>query len=173
MRRLLDIIAEDQETILNKDKSILALQNIVQEKKLIIENECKGVSKQEMEKMFLKSLNEKNVEISNIKFGTEFKLCALNVALKEQKKITLEKDSEIDELKSKLETHEALKIQSEELMKIIKKQNSEMKKVKNEIAINEIVLSRNEILQKEVLVLKVAIQQKDLDIKSLTDLLGN
>jgi hypothetical protein len=57
-------------------------------------------------------------------------------------------------------------------MKIIVKQNSEIDTRKNDFATHHIVVSRNEIWQKEVLVLKIAIQQKDMDIKSLNDLLS-
>ena len=71
-----------------------------------------------------------------------------------------------------VKTHEALKNKCQELMKIIIKQNSEIETRKNDFATHDVVVSRNEILQKEVLVLKVAIQQKEMDIKSLNDLLS-
>ena len=89
------------------------------------------------------------------------------------------KDWEIKELKDLIEnqqehvkTHEALKMKCQELMKIIMKQNSENETRINDFATHDVVVSRNEILQKEVHVLKVAIQQKDMDIKSLNDLLS-
>ena len=58
------------------------------------------------------------------------------------------------------------------MMKIIMKQNSEIETRKNDFSTHHVVVSRNEIMQKEVLVLKVAIQQKDMDIKSQNDLLS-
>jgi len=185
MRRLLDIIADDQENILSKDKQILTLQNSIQEKDELITKECTGISKQEMECLFKKTMDEQTLE--NEKVINEIKACveereselsSLTDELDEQKNINKEKDLEIEELKDTIEsqqervkTHEALKRQCEELIKIIMKQKSEMEATKNDFPTHDVVSSRNEIMQKEILVLKVAIQQKDMDIKSLNELL--
>merc|ERR1712106_64312 len=147
--------------------------------------ECTGISKQEMECLFKKTMDEQTLE--NEKVINEIKACveereselsSLTDELDEQKNINKEKDLEIEELKDTIEsqqervkTHEALKRQCEELIKIIMKQKSEMEATKNDFTTHDVVSSRNEIMQKEILVLKVAIQQKDMDIKSLNELL--
>jgi len=185
MRRLLDIISEDQETILNKDKMILALQNTIQEKDEIITKECGGISKLEMENLFKKTLDEQTME--NEKNIAAMKACAeenqsqldtLKNDIGEQKKLVEQKNLEIKDLSNTIEkhlehvkTHEALKMKCQELMSIIIKQQSELEAKKNDSTTNDVVVSRNEILQKEVHVLKVAMQQKDMDIKSLNELL--
>ena len=109
---------------------------------------------------------------------TELRLNKLQLEFDEQKDIINHKDLEIKELKDMIETqlehvktHEALKMKCQELMKIIIKQNSENETRINDFVTHDVVVSRNEILQKEVHVLKVAIQQKDMDIKSLNDFL--
>ena len=185
MRRLLNIIAEDQENMLVKDKLILSLQNSLQEKEALITKESIGISKQEMEIFLKKTMDEQAMENESIMNEmkshaeeTEFKLNKLQLEFDEQKDIINHKDLEIKELKDMIETqlehvktHEALKMKCQELMKIIIKQNSENETRINDFVTHDVVVSRNEILQKEVHVLKVAIQQKDMDIKSLNDLL--
>ena len=186
MRRLLEIIAADQETILQKDKSILALQNTIKEKDAFIKAESEGISKQEMEKMFEQSILEKNKEISELKMQLDLsveeeatKILKLNNEVERQMDLVGEKVCEIEDLKRKMEgqnqlfsTHEALKTKCEELMKIIMKQNSEMEKIKNDVAIQDAIVNRNETLQKEVLILKIGIQKKEIDLKNLNELLA-
>merc|ERR1719150_3254258 len=89
------------------------------------------------------------------------------------------KDSEIDDLNEKLtvhtkqtQTHEALKVKCEELMKIIMKQNTDMEKLKNDVAIQDAIVNRNETLQKEVLIAKVSTQQKEVELQNYKELLG-
>ena len=64
------------------------------------------------------------------------------------------------------------KVKCEELMKIIMKQNSDMEKLKNDVAIQEAVVNRNETLQKEILIMKVATQQKEVELQNYKELLG-
>ena len=64
------------------------------------------------------------------------------------------------------------KVKCEELMKIIMKQNTDMEKLKNDVAIQEAVVNRNETLQKEILIMKVATQQKEVELQNYKELLG-
>ena len=57
-------------------------------------------------------------------------------------------------------------------MKIIMKQNTDMEKLKNDVAIQEAVVNRNETLQKEILIMKVATQQKEVELQNYKELLG-
>ena len=56
-------------------------------------------------------------------------------------------------------------------MKIIEEKNTEIDQLKHGDEIPEVIAARNDILQKEMLVLKVSLQQKDSFIKSLNELL--
>ena len=187
MKRLLEVIAEDQETILQKDKSILSLQNLLQDKEDFITKELSGISKDEMECLFKKTIDEQTAEnskvIEDIKLHveeTDKELDKLNSELEEKRKILAERENENMELKEKIKshnefvkTHEALKIKCEDLMSIIMKQHVEMEAIKNNCVDHDALVSRNEMLQKEIHVMKVAIQQKEMDVKSLNDLLAS
>ena len=52
------------------------------------------------------------------------------------------------------------------------KQNTDMEKLKNDVAIQEAVVNRNETLQKEILIMKVATQQKEVELQNYKELLG-
>ena len=67
IRKLLEIIAENQDIILKKDKTIIMLQNIIKEKEDYVKNELGGVTKAEMEKQFNEAITQKNVEIETMK----------------------------------------------------------------------------------------------------------
>ena len=69
MRRMMNIIAEDQEAILHRDKLIISLQNKLTEKDEFLREECNDVSntKLNIEGMFQKTVNEKNMEITNLR----------------------------------------------------------------------------------------------------------
>jgi len=58
-------------------------------------------------------------------------------------------------------------------MKVVEEKNDEINKLKLANEDQTIVSQRNDILQKEALVLKVAVQQKEMDIKSLNELIQN
>ena len=186
IRKLLEIIGENQDTIMQKDKTIIMLQNLIKEKEEYVKNEMGGVTKREMEKQFNDAITQKNLEIETMK--NEMK-SALNDLDSKTHKIEKEidrnkeqlvlKEAEIEELNSKLSeqakqmtTHQALKVKCEELMKIIMKQNTDMEKLKNDVAIQEAVVNRNETLQKEVLIMKVAIQQKEVELQNYKELLA-
>ena len=68
-------------------------------------------------------------------------------------------------------THALLQSKMSDLMNIIEEQNKQIKNLNEKEKRQEIIFQRNEILQKELHVLKVLGQQKDSDIKSLNQLL--
>jgi len=57
-------------------------------------------------------------------------------------------------------------------MKIIMKQNADMEKLKNDVAIQEAIVNRNETLQKEILIMKVSSQHKTVELQNYKELLG-
>jgi len=187
IRKLLEIIAENQEIILNKDKTIIMLQNVINEKEEFIKVEMSGTSKKDLEKQFNEAIDKKNLEIDGVK--AEMKVALENLEtnihriekeMEINKDTLILKDSEIDDLNEKLtvhtkqtQTHEALKVKCEELMKIIMKQNTDMEKLKNDVAIQDAIVNRNETLQKEVLIMKVGVQQKDVELQNFKELLAS
>jgi len=186
IRKLLEIIAENQEIILKKDKTIIMLQNVIKEKEEQVRQELGGVTKADMEKQFNEAIRQKNIEIEALK--TEMKAALEDLDAKthkiekeidRNKETLLLKEAEIQELNAKLNeqskqmtTHGALKVKCEELMKIIMKQNTDMEKLKNDVAIQEAVVNRNETLQKEILIMKVSTQQKEVELQNYKELLG-
>jgi hypothetical protein len=176
IRKLLEIIAENQEIILNKDKTIIMLQNVINEKEEFIKVEMSGASKKDLEKEFNETIEKKNLEIEAVKAemkvaleDLEANIHRIDKEMERNKETLILKDSEIDDLNEKLsvqtrqtQTHEALKVKCEELMKIIMKQNTDTEKLKNDVAIQDAIVNRNETLQKEVLIMKVGVQQKDV-----------
>merc|ERR1719397_200357 len=187
IRKLLEIIAENQEIILNKDKTIIMLQNVINEKEEFIKVEMSGTSKKDLEKQFNETIDKKNLEIDAVKAEMKVALEGLEANIKKiekemdrNKETLILKDSEIDELNDKLSvhtqqthTHEALKVKCEELMKIIMKQNTDMEKLKNDVAIQDAIVNRNETLQKEVLIMKIGVQQKDVELQNFKELLAS
>ena len=91
MRRMMNIIAEDQEAILHRDKLIISLQNTLKEKDEFLRDECNDISntKLNVEEMFQKTVNEKNLETTKLR--------------NEMKTIAGEMESEIFQLKVELE----------------------------------------------------------------------
>ena len=63
----MEIIAENQEIILNKDKTIIMLQNVINEKEEFIKVEMSGTSKKDLEKQFNEAIDKKNLEIDGVK----------------------------------------------------------------------------------------------------------
>merc|ERR1712242_586664 len=181
IRKLLEIIAENQEIILKKDKNIIMLQNVIKEKEEYVKNELGGLTKAEMEKQFNDAIRDKNAEIETMKNemkaaleDLDSKTHKIEKEIDRNRDIILLKDAETDELNAKLNeqtkhvaTHDALKVKCEELMKIIMKQNTDMEKLKNDVAIQDAIVNRNETLQKEVLIAKVSTQQKEVDLQLL------
>ena len=186
IKKLLEIIAENQDTILKKDKNIIVLQNIIKEKEEYVKNELGGITKAEMEKQCNDAIINKDQEIETMKNQMKIALEDLdNKTHKIEKEIDrnreaiLLKDAEIDDLNAKLSeqikhvaTHDALKVKCEELMKIIMKLNADMEKLKNDVAIQDAILARNETLQKEILISKVSTQQKETDLQNYKELLA-
>merc|ERR1719458_1099206 len=187
IRKLLEIIAENQEIILNKDKTIIMLQNVINEKEEFIKVEMSGVSKKDLEKEFNETIEKKNLEIESVKAemkvaleDLEANIHRIEKEMERNKETLILKDGEIDDLNEKLlvhtrqtQTHEALKVKCEELMKIIMKQNTDTEKLKNDVAIQDAIVNRNETLQKEVLIMKVGVQQKDVELQNFKELLAS
>jgi len=187
IRKLLEIIAENQEIILNKDKTIIMLQNVINEKEEFIKVEMSGVSKKDLEKEFNEKIEKKNLEIEAVKAemkvaleDLEANIHRIEKEMERNKETLILKDGEIDDLNEKLlvhtrqtQTHEALKVKCEELMKIIMKQNTDTEKLKNDVAIQDAIVNRNETLQKEVLIMKVGVQQKDVELQNFKELLAS
>ena len=124
IKKLLEIIAENQETILKKDKSIIHLQNVINEKEEYVKQEMGGVTKAELEKQFNDAIRIKNLEIENLKSEMKAALQDLDAKthkiekeIDRNKEIILLKEGEIEELNVKLHeqskhltTHNALKV---------------------------------------------------------------
>merc|ERR1712079_643415 len=156
------------------------------EKEEYVKNELGGLTKAEMEKQFNDAIRDKNAEIETMKNemkaaleDLDSKTHKIEKEIDRNRDIILLKDAEIDELNAKLNeqtkhvaTHDALKVKCEELMKIIMKQNTDMEKLKNDVAIQDAIVNRNETLQKEVLIAKVSTQQKEVDLQNYKELLG-
>merc|ERR1712029_196931 len=112
IRKLLEIIAENQEIILNKDKTIIMLQNVINEKEEFIKVEMSGTSKKDLEKQFNESIDKKNQEIEAIKAemkvaleDLEAKIHKIEKEMEGNKDTLILKDSEIDDLNEKLTAH--------------------------------------------------------------------
>jgi len=154
MKRMISIIAEDQDVINTKDKRILSLENLLKEM-----DESKNTPN--TIDMLEKALSEKQFELSEVKTDLE--------------KIKSEMESENAKLLTEYEQgvyiQDTMKLKIEELMKLIEEKNEKIMELKEGDEIPEVLSTRNDILQKEILVLKVSLQQKDLDIKSLNELI--
>ena len=136
------------------------LQNVINEKEEFIKVEMSGVSKKDLEKEFNETIEKKNLEIESVKAemkvaleDLEAKIHRIEKEMDRNKETLILKDGEIDDLNEKLlvhtrqtQTHEALKVKCEELMKIIMKQNTDMEKLKNDVAIQDAIVNRNETL---------------------------
>ena len=176
MENLKLTIKEHEEDIFSKDHLILSLQNSNEEKCELLRNELK--TRQNIEEILKKTVNAKNMEISSVekemetvKGELESEICCLRVELEKQKEINEIKNQEMEKYQDGLLVHEALKLKIEELMNILETKNMEIDELKYKNESQEVIASRNDILQKEILILKVSLQQKDLDIKSLNNLL--
>ena len=181
MRRMLNIIAEDQEVINHKDKQIISLQNSLKEKDEFLKTECADLShtKVDIEDLLKKRVHEKDLEVSKVREDMksiteelENEILQLKVEIEEQDK-TIEKSFKMEVTQNKQAEYiqDTLKLKVEELMKIIEEKNLEIEQLKGGDEIPKVIAARNDILQKEMLVLKVSLQQKDSDIKSLNELI--
>merc|ERR1712218_282608 len=108
IRKLLEIIAENQEIILKKDKNIIMLQNVIKEKEEYVKNELGGLTKAEMEKQFNDAIRDKNAEIETMKNemkaaleDLDSKTHKIEKEIDRNRDIILLKDAEIDELNAK------------------------------------------------------------------------
>ena len=153
MERLLRIVNESEEIIANKDNTIATLQMSFE-------------------------ANEKMNRFDNTK---ENQISKLNQKVCKLKEIIEIKDTEIENITNNLEAHtnffNKTKIETnltlEELKRNIDVKEGEIRKLIEDQSTSQEcqeIFSRNEILQKEQLVLTVSLQQKDLDIKSLNNM---
>merc|ERR1719410_2502054 len=94
IRKLLEIIAENQEIILKKDKNIIMLQNVIKEKEEYVKNELGGLTKAEIETM----KNEMKAALEDLDSKTH----KIEKEIDRNRDIILLKDAEIDELNAKL-----------------------------------------------------------------------
>merc|ERR1712218_62084 len=176
----------EDETLKEAEDEIRKLLEIIDEKEEFIKVEMSGLSKKDLEKEFNEKIEKKNLEIESVKAemkvaleDLEANIHRIEKEMERNKETLILKDGEIDDLNEKLlvhtrqtQTHEALKVKCEELMKIIMKQNTDMEKLKNDVAIQDAIVNRNETLQKEVLIAKVSTQQKEVDLQNYKELLG-
>ena len=79
IKKLLEIIGENQDVILQKDKTIIMLQNMIKEKEEYVKNELGGMTKGELEKQFNEAISHKNLEIETMK--TEMKAALTDLVL--------------------------------------------------------------------------------------------
>ena len=135
----------------------------MKEKDELVNIECAGISKQEMEATFARTIDEKSNEILILK--NELQLIG-NIAKEKDIKIQ-ELNDQIEKKVQKVKTYEELKVKSEELMEIMIKQSSEIETLKTKALANDVGVNITGMLQKEVLDLKLTIQDQDQDIKSL------
>ena len=75
-------------------------------------------------------------------------------------------NDQIENMVQKVKTYKELKMKSEELMEIMIKQSSEIETLKTKALANDVGVNITGMLQKEVLDLKLTIQEQDQDIKS-------
>lgn len=176
MQRLLNIITNDQDLLRKKDDQITELQ-----KKLKSNREANSIShidKYETQSYIEEMMLEKDLELQTLSEEKDYELFNSKLELKNKQTLIQDYEEEIESLKNTINqqtelsmVHEILKSKIGELMKIIEKQNEQISQFSEKQNCQETISQRNEILQKEIHVLKVTIQQKDLDIKSLNHLL--
>jgi len=169
MKRMINIIAEDQEALTNKENMIISLQNELKEK---VGNPISGEVCQCKEKDL--QINKLRDELETLGRKLESEKFCLKVELEDFKSKQEMKIHEFIEEREKQASliSDELRSKIEELMQIIEDKNEEISQLKSENEGTESASSRIEILQKETLALKMSLQQKDLDIKSLHDLIN-
>jgi len=177
MKRLLNIIGEDQEIILRKDKIILKLEKCIEEKDdVLVDLNVKEVSIQETfeENGSLKEMVKKmTIENKTI-------VDHLNLVIEDLKKTISSNNDEIKDMKISLEkqeeifkTYESLKAKIGESMLIIEQKSKEIERIQNGVNDQTDIDSRINTLNKENSELKVCLCQKEADIESLEQLMGN
>jgi len=169
MKRMMNIIAEDQEALTIKENMIISLQNQLKER---VGNSLNGEACQCKEKDL--QINKLKDELETLGRKLESEKFCLKVELEDFKSKQEMKINEFIEEREKQASliSDELRLKIEELMQIIEDKNEEIVQLKSENEGTESASSRIEILQKETLALKMSLQQKDLDIKSLHDLIN-
>ena len=165
MKHLMDVIVQDQEIIKSKEKQLHELQDSLDKK----EKNATDIHD---------ILEEKDLEIEKFVDKKEFELFNARLQLEEYKRCIADQQLEIEGLENMLEhqtelgkTHDILRTKMSDLMSIIDKQNVQITSLNEKEAFQESISKRYETLQKEFHVMKVTLQQKDLDIKSLNNLI--
>ena len=164
MKHLMDVITQDQEIINTKEKQIHDLQECLERK----DNTATNIDD---------ILEEKDLEIEKFVDKKEFELFNTKLQLEEHKRRIADQQLEIEGLENMLghqaelaNTHHILRSKMSDLMSIIDRQNTQIASLNEKEAVQESISKRYETLQKEFHVMKVTLQQKDLDIKSLNRL---
>ena len=176
MQKLLDIISNDQDLIQRKDEQIALLQRNLNCKT----ETAKESNKLEVQAYYEEMILEKDIELQTMTDEKDYQLFNSRLALEENRRIIRDYEEELETLKHTItqqgelaKTHNVLKTKIGDLMNIIEKQNEQISNFNEKQTSQETISQRNEILQKELHVLKVKIQQKELDIKSLNQLLDS
>jgi len=167
---LQETIETDKDIIACKDELILSLQHSLEEREEWLDLKTKNW--QENEEILKAVIDTRNIDVERIRGEKEemdSEIQFLNRALEEQIELNKTKDS--DEQRIREEVH-VLKSKMEKLVKTIEDKNLEIENIRMNEENNTATTSlQNEKLQKEILVLNVSLQQKDLDVKHLNEVI--
>ena len=167
-----EIEKEMQAIIDEKESEIFELRVALEEKK-----QNSGEADEEMEKD-LDGIEEANREMELLIAANE----ALKTKMEDLMRIVEKKNEELDELKELMKKEKEQKLADieliqQELTKNLDARESalqeKIEKIKLDVRAQEKTESKNETLQKEILVMKVQDQQKDLDVKCLQELVDS
>ena len=163
-----EIEKEMQAVIDEKESEIFELRVALEEKK---ENSSEG-------KTNVEEIEEANRQMELLIAANE----ALKTKMEDLMRIVEKKNEELEEVKDMLSKEKEQKIADIELIQQELTKNldaretqlqEKIEKIKQDVRTQEQTEAKNEALQKEILVMKVQDQQKDLDVKCLQELVDN
>ena len=163
-----EIEKEMQAVIDEKESEIFELRVALEEKK---ENSSE-------EKTNVEEIEEANRQMELLIAANE----ALKTKMEDLMRIVEKKNEELEEVKDMLSKEKEQKIADIELIQQELTKNldaretqlqEKIEKIKQDVRSQEQTEAKNEALQKEILVMKVQDQQKDLDVKCLQELVDN
>ena len=163
-----EIEKEMQAVIDEKESEIFELRVALEEKK---ENSSE-------EKTNVEEIEEANRQMELLIAANE----ALKTKMEDLMRIVEKKNEELEEVKDMLSKEKEQKIADIELIQQELTKNldaretqlqEKIEKIKQDVRTQEQTEAKNEALQKEILVMKVQDQQKDLDVKCLQELVDN
>jgi len=176
-----DIEKKLQQTVEEKNDEIneieKEMQSIIDEKESEI-FELKVALEEQKNSPTIKELEEAKYDIELLTSANE----ALKIKMGDLMKLVDKKNHELEEIKEDMKKHAEQKLVD---MKIIKEQltkdldareaglQENIENIKLDMRAQEQLEAKNESLQKEILVMKVQSQQKDLDIKCLQEMADN